>query len=548
VNEPQQTVSTRQNGFRDFFAAYSDPGDFDDLPTATDASAGLVSLGFIGSALRRRMHVWLTLAVIGLLVGVGLGLARVPGHSATTTVLVQTATSSQNTEMQTDAAIAQSTPVAAAVVAQLGLQETPGSFQGTYSATAAITTTILTITAKGPSDEAAVQRATAIATQFLAFRAKYLQGQLNQTIDALNQQVIQAQQHLSSIEQQISQLSAQSSLSTDQAALLGALRNQVPDATNAVSQAKQNATYSQLQAQTTTAQMVHGSQVLSAATPAKRSVKKALALYAVGGLIIGLAVGMAIVLIGGITSDRLRRRDDIAIAVGAPVKLSVGSVRGRRWAPGLPGKSGRRTRDMERVVEHLRNAVHQDPQGIASLAVVIVDDVPAAAQAVVRLAIAASQQRRQVVLADLSAGAPAARQLGVTSPGIDTVQPEGVSITVVVPEAADVAPVGPLGKPPLGSPPASERLAEACARADLILSVVTLDPAFSSDYLRNWATHAVVVVTAGQSTATRLHAVGEMIRLAGTQLASVVVLDADREDESLGTVAADYQPGAVLRG
>jgi capsular polysaccharide biosynthesis protein len=548
VNEPQETVSSRQNGFRDLFAAYADPGDFDDLPLATDASAGLVSLGFIGSALRRRMLIWLSLTVLGLVLGLGLGLSRVPGHLATTTVLVETSTSSQNTEMQTDAAIAQSTPVAAAVVAQLGIQETPASFLQSYTAVAGITTTILTITAKGPSDEAAVQRATAVATQFLTFRAKYLQGQLNQTIAALNQQVNQAQQHLASIQKQISQLSAESDLSADQAALLGALRNEVPDATNAIGTAKTNASYSQLQAQTTTAQMVHGSEVLSAATPAKRSAKKALALYAVGGLIGGLAIGIAIAVIGGITTDRLRRRDDIAVAVGAPVRLSVGSLRGRRWVPDLRGRSGRRSRDMERVVQHLRNAaVPPGPQGAASLAVVIVDDAPTAAQAVVRLAVAGSQQRKRVVLADLSAGAPAARQLGVTGPGIGTVTPEGVSITVVVPEAQDVAPVGPLGRPPLGSPPVNEQLTEVCAHADLILSIVTLDPAFSSDYLRTWATTAVVVATAGQSTATRLHAVGEMVRLAGTQLASVVVLDADRDDESLGAVAADYQPGAALR-
>ena len=156
MNEREQTVSSQQSGLRDFLAAYVDPGDFDEPPTATDASAGLVSLGFLGSELRRRMLVWLSLTVIGLFVGLGLGLHRLPGHSATTTVLVEASTSSQNTEMQNDAVIVQSTPVAAAVVAQLGLQETPASFLGTYSVTAGITTTILTITAKGPSDDASV--------------------------------------------------------------------------------------------------------------------------------------------------------------------------------------------------------------------------------------------------------------------------------------------------------------------------------------------------------------------------------------------------------
>ena len=157
---------------------------------------------------------------------------------------------------------------------------------------------------------------------------------------------------------------------------------------------------------------------------------------------------MAIVVIAAITTDRLRRRDDIAIAVGAPVKLSVGRLRGRRWVPDLRGKSGRRNRDMERVVEHLRNAVPANSRGPAGLAVVAVDDAPTVARAVIKLAIANSQQRKRVVLADLSAGTPAARQLGVTGPGISTVSPEGVPIVVVVPEAEDVAPVGPLGNPP----------------------------------------------------------------------------------------------------
>ena len=551
MNDRQQSISSQQNGFRDILSAYyDDSGQFDDLPSATDASAGLISLGFIGSALRRGMVVWLALALIGLLVGVGLALDRLdrtPAYTATTTVLIDASGNSQGTELPTDASIAQSTQVAAAVVAQLGIQETPARFLGTYTVVAGTATTILTITAKGPSGDAAVQRANAIATQFLAFRAKYLQGQLTQTIVSLNQGVSQAQQYLNSIEKQISQLSAEPTLSANQAAQLSALRTEQTDAANALYTVKQSASSSQLQAQTTTAQLVHGSEVLSAATPAKRSVKKALALYAVGFLVAGLVVGMAIVVIAGITTDRLRRRDDVAIAVGAPVKLSVGPLRPRRWVPGLRRRSGRRNRDMERVVEHLHNAVAAHSRRPVGLAVVATDDAPTVARAVTKLAIANSQQRKRVVLADLSAGTPAARQLGITGPGIGTVSPEGASIAVVVPEAEDVAPVGPLGNPPSEAAQVMQGLAETCADADLILSIVTLNPAFGSDYLRTWATDAVVVVTAGQSTATRLNAVGEMIRLAGTRLASVVLLDADRSDESLGTVTADYQPAAAVR-
>ena len=44
----------------------------------------------------------------------------------------------------------------------------------------------------------------------------------------------------------------------------------------------------------------------------------------------------------------------------------------------------------------------------------------------------------------------------------------------------------------------------------------------------------MAVVTAGRSSWTKVHAAGEMIRLAGTSLASVVLVGADKNDETLG--------------
>ena len=547
MNDPQQTVSWRRDGIRDRLPLYDDSADFEDLPSATDSSAGLISLGYIGSTLRRGMRVWLVLTVIGLIVGAGLAVKHAPAHSATTTVLMDTAAqgADQGTELATDAAIAQSTPVAAAVVAQLGLRQTPTNFLSTYTVILG-DTAVLTITAQGPDDNAAVQRASAIAGQFLAYRAKYLQQQLQETADSLTAQVSQAQRSLAAINTQISQVSAQPS-SPSQQANLDHLKQQQTDAQNALSQVKQSADYTLLTAHTQTAQKVQGSQVLSAPAPNKRSVKKILVLYTVGGLLGGLIIGMVIVVIGGITSGKLRRRDDIAIAAGAPVKLSVGRLRRHRWLPDLRERSGRGDRDLDRVVEHLRNAVPASARGVAGLAVVAADDAPTVARAVVKLAIASSQQRRRVVIADLSDGAAAAHSLGVTSSGISTVSPEGVAIVVVVPEPSDIAPVGPLRTSLPGLAQVSERLAETCAHANLLLSVVTLNPSFGGDFLATWATDAVAVVTAGRSTATQVHATCEMIRLAGTRLDSVVVFDADKGDESLGTVSADYEPSPSVR-
>jgi capsular polysaccharide biosynthesis protein len=535
VNDSQQAALWRRGDIRDHLPILDD-SDFGGLPSATDSSAGLVDLRFIGSTLRRGMRVWLITAAIGLVAGGWLVTQYEQKHSAITTVLVDTGNSGQGQSGETnEAAIAQSVPVAAAVVAQLGLQQTPASFLGSYTVTN-ITPSILRITASGPTDSGAVQRASAIANQFLAYRANYLQQQLQQTAISLNQQFSQAEQHLNSIDAQVKTVEAEAR-SPSQQANLNRLEKQQTDAQDIVGSTTSDVQNTLLQARTLTTQMVQGSQVLSPASPVKRSVKTTLVLYTGGGLLAGLVIGMAIVVIGGITTDKLRRRDDIAIASGAPVKLSVGRLRGR---------AARRGSNMKRVVEHLRNAVPQNSRGKAGLAVVAVDDAPTVARAVVKLAVASSQQRRRVVIADLSTGAPAARQLGATGPGISTVSPKGVPIVVVVPESSDVAPVGPLGTPPPGLPQMSQQLADICAHADLVLSIVTLDPSFVGEYLGTWATDAVLVVTAGQSTSVRIHAASEMIRLAGTRLGSVVLLDADRDDESLGTVTADYRPSSSM--
>ena len=78
-----------------------------------------------------------------------------------------------------------------------------------------------------------------------------------------------------------------------------------------------------------------------------------------------------------------------------------------------------------------------------------------------------------------------------------------------------------------------------------MLTLATLDPAFGGDYLATWATDAVAVVTAGRSSAERLRAVGDMVRLAGIRLDSAVLLGADKDDESLGLAPAPDEPAPV---
>ena len=282
--------------------------------------------------------------------------------------------------------------------------------------------------------------------------------------------------------------------------------------------------------------MIGGSAVLDPASPIPpHSHLKHLLLYAGGGLIIGLILGMGIIVLRALLSDRLRRRDDVAQALGAPVKLSVPAMRG--W---LPGRGARVSdRYMQRIVAYLRDAVPAGSSGTAALAVVPVDDPRVAAQSVVSLAESCAQQGRRVVVADLCSGAPAAMLLGAKGPGVHTASVDGARLVAAVPDPAEFAPVGPLRPTsPRAQPGDAGELAAACASADLLLTLITLDPSVGGDHLATWAPEAVVMVTAGRSSWTKIHAVGEMIRLAGTRLVSAVLVGADKTDESLGVAPA----------
>ena len=121
---------------------------------------------------------------------------------------------------------------------------------------------------------------------------------------------------------------------------------------------------------------------------------------------------------------------------------------------------------------------------------------------------------------------------------------QGTRLTLAVPDPDDIAPAGPLGpaRSEAQRSAFTQAVTSACASADLLVTLVTLDPALGAEHLPTWAAGAVVVVTAGRSSWARIHAVGEMIRLAGTSLTSAVLVGADKSDESLGVT---QQPGAL---
>ena len=298
-------------------------------------------------------------------------------------------------------AIAKTLAVAGLAVHELGLQQSASSFLSTYTVTP-VTDRVLTITASAPSADQAAARANVVASAFLKFRADEMQTQQRLVVESLNQQISAAKQHVNSIGAQISQLSSQITSPTQQSQL-NSLRTQQTSATDALTSLQQALFSNQTTTLPAATAAVKSSEILSVA-PLPHSRLKTLVLYAALGLLTGLFLGLGIVVLRALVSDRLRRRDDIAYAFDAPVKLSVGTLRARRWLPTLPGRAAKRDLDMRRVVAHLQSAVPGSTQGPVGLAIVAVDNAPVVARAVAALATSYASQGDRVVAADLSSG------------------------------------------------------------------------------------------------------------------------------------------------
>jgi len=506
----------------------------DDRPP--EGATSLVSLSFIKAAVRRSVRFWGALAVAGLLFGLGVYVVSPPAYQASTLLLLNDIVpgSAPGSAILDDQTVAQSRPVATLAVKKLGLREDPGGLLASYTATV-LSPRVLAITVNAPSGSDAVRRANAVAEAYLEYRTAQLQIEQRLLFTSLDQQVSGAERKVQSIRRQIATAlatpaSSSQPLSSLKAALTQANAELVAAAQNTASQ---KTTTGQ---QTSTQIKTSGRLGDAALNPHHRL--KPLLFHAVFGLIVGLVLGLGIVIIRALVSDRLRQRDDVASALGASVKLSVGTVRLSRWLPGRRGLAAGRAREVQRITAYLRTAVPRRSGRAAALALVDVDNPSVAALSIASLAVSCAEEGKQVVLVDLASGAPAARLLGAGKPGIRPVRVKDSHLVVGVPGRDNIAPVGPVPKTSPQAEPgeSSEALVAAYAAADLMLTLTSLAPSLGADNLATWADDAVVMVTAGRSSWTKIHAVGEMIRLSGTHLISAVLVGADKTDESLGVI------------
>ncbi len=543
MTEREQAVTYSLNGDHDGPARLTAFPDFilpEDQPA--DVAVGLVSLGYIWAAIQRKMRLVCALALVGIVIGLGFFKIDPPAHRAQTSVLITYGIDENPSEAVFDEqAIAESHTVAKLAMAKLGIHQSLGSFAASYSVTI-VTERVLQITASAKTSSEAVSRANAIASSFLQLRAQQQEQAQQVVTQSMQQEVPGDMQSVASLQSKVAAVEHQPKTSAQQAELkkLQAQENQAALSLSVLQEA-----IAENQAGSQTLAAIKGSVVLDPAEAVSYSTKKWVLIYAVYGLVGGLALGLGIVVIGAVTSDRLRRRDDIARALGAPVKLSVGaSAGGRKAAAGQGGIGGADDPDIRRIVAHLREAVSMK-DGHRALAVVPVDEPKVAALALAALAVSIAQEGRKVMLADLASGAPAATVLGMSGPGVGMVRAQEAPLMLAVPGPAEIAPSAPVRDGSATAPRSafSDQIGAAYASVDVLLTLATLDPAYGGDHLATWANSAVAVVTAGRSSWARLQATGEMIRLAGVPLVSAVLVGADKSDASLGLPSGS---GALL--
>lgn len=509
-------------------ATVSDPGE---PPVAMVGS--FVSLRTVVAALRRRRRVWILTAVAGLAVGLAVPFARPPKYTATVVVLLAPDGTTDPTQaMATDEALLVTTGVAQLALDRLRLHESASTFVSQYTGTSA-GSQVLDITVTAPTTADAVRRADALAPAFLQFLAQQLKRSNQAVVGALNAQLAALSSEVSQLDSTINglppaQVAAAQASGTGPVASLLAQRTQDVGQETTIQQTIQTDDVDATAAEA-------GNSVLAVAEPDHHSRLKPIAADAGAGLLAGLIAGVALIAVLAVASDRLRRREDVAQTVGAPVEVSVGRFRTPRWR--RVGRLRRRVehpgRAVSMVAQHLRMDLVGAPGEQHKLAVVSVDSPEPAAVVVAGAARALAAEGMSVVVADLTPDRLLARLLRVRGTGVHTTNPgeQGLPIQVCV--------------PPEGGLPTADRSAPAGSlvppTAQVTLVLAALDPAVGADHLAGWARRAVLVVTAGRSNAEKLRANAEMVSSAGLSLDHVILFGADRDDCSLGRTSSPSQ-------
>lgn len=482
----------------------------------------MVGLRTMKDALRRHKVFWLASAVLGLVIGAAFHLAVPAKYTAVSMLYLTEPTTGSTYTLGDDVSLFDTSRVAdrAANLLQEGGKGTvPGGYEGI-----AVGDVLMEIKADASTSSGAVRWANALASAFFSVRAETLGGQTKLIDSSLDLQATRLAADVQRLNNAITVLSgSQASPSTaNQVAQLVSERG--TDETQLTS--LQNEVQQNLIADSV---VNKGSYVLDPPVASVVHTKRVLAEDGLSGLVAGLAVGVGVVVVAAIISDRPRRRSEVAALLGAPVELSL---RGQAEPARFPGVSARRQvkkpgAGLQLAQRRLREKIARLPRSSLVLVGVGKGSTVTAAVLLAGTALSLSADGKRVALVDMADGRPLARLFRARAKDgtVRTVAMEGKQLRLAVaPE--DVMALDSV---------------EVTNDAEAVLVLANADPATGAEQLRSWAEGAVVVVRAGKASDILIEATSEMLRGAGVPPLAGILVGADEEDETSGLVATEDQ-------
>jgi uncharacterized protein involved in exopolysaccharide biosynthesis len=518
------------------------PWDTPDFESEDPSAPGrplptLVSLHFLRSALRRRWVACVLSAVLGMLAAAAFLVAFPPAHKAEAVlVLAHDPRVDSTRAMSTDVSLLTTRAVAAQTITSLGLTMTSDEFLAAVTAVP-VSADVMSITLAAPTDVEAVRRLDALTSTYLLFRAEQLALQSNVVVEGMTQRIAELQAEMDELTASVNELSAAGeSAESDLSAAL-AQRARVTGQIETLQQSVEDATLRN-------SAIASSSRVIDAATAESGGMKRRIVLTLAVGLIAGTALGCGTVLFLAITSDRLRRRFDVATALEVTVPVSVRRIaplpRPWRRFPHLRGLDARRA-DERRRLAHAIEMELPGPGQWGRLAVACIDNAEEVRFAMATAAMSLVADGRGVVLIDLTehGGLDAAVEKLMSDQAVDrptVLRPRG--IPALADHPADLRAVGHEDEDEDPSPDLT----------DVSLVLADLDPSVGADHLTAWTERVIVVVTSGLSSVERVRTAGDLVRSAGLDLRFAALLHADATDVSSGLAGSAESPTQKPKG
>ncbi|MDQ1015645.1 Wzz/FepE/Etk N-terminal domain-containing protein [Streptomyces afghaniensis] len=466
----------------------------------SSASAPLLDLQALVVAVRRRRRLWCTLALLGLLAGVGVAVLLPPPPTAVAKVLVAHKEDQPNdtgTLIRTDVELLRTTRIAGEALKSLKSPENPDDFMRDYRGTG-LSNNLLQIDVTGDSDAEAVARAKALADAFVADHVRRMRETAKAESKALVDQRDRMRKELADVNREIGDGPPESDPKAS--ASMESLFARRAELTSRIADFDQRAE----EARIGTPQLVAGTQIVDAPRAVRRSLPKAAATDAAIGLVLGLVLGLAVAAVGSVVADRPVLRRDIAAHLGASVIAELPR------APRRPARlwQRRRTRAArERLTAFLARTVRGSAEPVSLLELGCARTTSVIAMDLAR----ALTAKGPVVVVDGLPGPQLARR----------------------PKPGDPAVVG------------GER-AESVPDQERLLGVGSVAPGTAWTDLRYLGTRTVLVVRAGHGSAAWLHTVARQLADQRIEVIGVVLIDPDPREGTDGTLWDG--PHTALRG